>query len=353
MGAVIAPARPTVTLDGQAAPALTEGLLRLQVRETQEGLSSCEATFGNWGPDQGRVGFLYFGRNQVDFGKAFAVTLGDGTLFHGRITGIEATFPDGGPPEVTVLAEDRFQDMRMTRRTRTFTQQTDEQVISSIARDHGLTPQLDVSGPTHVVLAQLNQSDLAFVRERARAIDAELWMDDRTLHVAAHSRRRSSRTRIGYGHELSRFTVLADLAQQRSSVVVTGWDVKAKSALSEKADDQSLGSEVGNADSGASVLRTALAERKETVARAVPYASAEARAEAEAIFRRGARRFVRGHGTATVDATFRVGATVQIDGVGPLFSGDYYIAETTHLFDGQLGSRCEFVVERPGLGRPT
>lgn len=352
MAAVVAPARPTVELEGQAAPALTEGLLRLQVHETQDGLSSCEATFGNWGPDRGRVGFLYFGRDRVDFGKALAVRLGGAILFQGRITGLEGSFPDGGPPEITVLAEDRLQEMRMTRRTRTFTQQTDEQVIASIARDHGLTPQVDVSGPTHVVLAQLNQSDLAFVRERARAIDAELWLDDRTLHVAAHSRRRSQRTRIGYGHELSRFTVLADLAHQRSSVVVTGWDVAAKRALSERADDQSLGSEVGSADSGASVLRTALSERKETVARTVPSVAAEARAEAEAVFRRGARRFVRGRGTATVDATFRVGATVQIDGVGPLFSGDYYVAETTHLFDGRLGSRCEFVVERPGLGRP-
>ena len=46
MAAVIAPARPMVKLDGQAVPALTEGLLRLQVHETQEGLFSCEATFG-------------------------------------------------------------------------------------------------------------------------------------------------------------------------------------------------------------------------------------------------------------------------------------------------------------------
>ena len=32
-------------------------------------------------------------------------------------------------------------------------------------------------GPTYKTLAQVNQSDLAFMRERARSIDAELWMD--------------------------------------------------------------------------------------------------------------------------------------------------------------------------------
>ena len=38
--------------------------------------------------------------------------------------------------------------------------------IRTIASDHSLTPEIDASGPTHKVLAQVNQSDLAFLRER-------------------------------------------------------------------------------------------------------------------------------------------------------------------------------------------
>jgi phage protein D len=351
-GSSIRPARPQVSLGGSVSGGLTEGLVRLKIHEDQDGLFSCEATFGNWGPDGGRVGFLYFGRDTLEFGKDFAVGYDDRSLFSGRITALEACFPDGRSPEVTVLGEDRSQDLRMTRRTRCFADMSDSQVMQQIASDHGLTPDVDVSGPTHKLLAQLNQSDLAFLRQRARAVDAELWLDGRTLAVKAHTRRNGGRLRFGYGNELLEFTVLADLADQRSSVTVTGWDPAAKQALSELADDAALGAELGQADSGASVLGTALAERKEIVSHTVPLAGAEARARAEALFRARARRFVRGRGLAQTDGRLRVGATVQLDGLGPLFSGDYYVAAATHRFDTEQGMRSDFTVERPGLGRP-
>jgi phage protein D len=350
-GSSLRPARPRILLAGKESTSLGEGLLRLRICETQAGLYNCEASFGNWGPAAGKVGFLYFDRKNLEFGKDLEVRLEDTTLFAGHITAIEGTFPDGHAPEVTVLVEDRFQDLRMTRRTRTFAEMSDADVISQIANDHGLTPDVDISGPTHKVLAQLNQSDLMFVRERARAVDAELWLDGRTLNAKAHARRGGDRLRFGYGNELIEWTVLADLAHQRSSVAVTGWDVAGKSALSELADDGAVNGELGDGDSGASILQTALATRKETVAHGFPLASDEARARAEAIFRRRARRFVRGRGIAQTDGKLHVGATVQLDGLGPLFSGDFYVVEAIHRFDGKQGMRTEFTAERPWLGR--
>jgi phage protein D len=351
-GSRLSPARPKIRLDGREDGSLTAGLIRLRIQEDQSGLFACEATFGNWGPAGGRVGFLYFDRGHLEFGRPFAVTLDGATLFNGRITGLDACFPDGRSPEVTVLAEDRLQDLRMTRRTRSFAQMSDADVMRQIATEHGLTPDLDVTGPTHRILAQLNQSDLAFLRERARALDAELWIDDRTLGVKQHSRRNGGRVRFGYGNELTEFEVLADLAHQRSSVTVTGWDVAGKRGLAELADDAAVRGELGDGDSGANVLRTALAERKETVSHEVSLTADEAKARAEAMFRRRARRFVRGHGIAQTDPKLRVGATVQLDGLGPLFSGDYYVADATHRFDTEQGMRSDFTVERPGLGRP-
>ena len=44
--------------------------------EDQDGLSSCEATFGNWGPATGGVGFLYFDRDSSTSARSFAVALG-------------------------------------------------------------------------------------------------------------------------------------------------------------------------------------------------------------------------------------------------------------------------------------
>ena len=179
--------RPTIRVEGQAQDTLGDVLLQsLMVEETTLCLFRCEASFLNWGPKDNNVGFLLFGRELIDFGKAFSVEFGPpgstSPVFAGRITGLEAPYPPHRPPELAVLAEDRFQDLRMERRTRSFENQTDADVIRLIASQHGLTAQVDVDGPSYSVLVQLNQSDLAFLRERTAAIDAQLWLDNRTLY---------------------------------------------------------------------------------------------------------------------------------------------------------------------------
>src|SRR5438067_712556 len=83
-------------------------------------------------------------------------------FFDGHVSAIEALFGEAKSPEIAVLLEDRFQDLRMTRRTRTFTDSSDADVIRGIVGDHGLEADVDVSGPRHKVVAQVNQSDLAF-----------------------------------------------------------------------------------------------------------------------------------------------------------------------------------------------
>lgn len=344
--------RPTFLVDNREDGELANRLLSMTVAEDTAGLFRCEAVFGNWGEKNGKSDFIYFDRQKLDFGKAFQVKLGDDPIFVGRIMALEGRFASARPPEIVVLAEDRFQDLRMTRRTRTFEQVSDSDLFNQVASDHGLTPQIDVSGPTHKVLAQVNQSDLAFLRERARAVDAELWMDDSTLHVQARGNRNGGTIQIGFGNQLREFNVLADLAHQRTSVSVSGWDVSGKQAIKHEAPSSIMSSELGSDTDGASILSGKLAARKEQIAHAVPITAAEAQARAEAIFKMGARRFVTGFGVAETNGKMRVGTFLDLQGLGPLFSGKYYLSDVKHLFDGKNGLRTEFVGERPGLGQP-
>ncbi|MFD9100223.1 phage late control D family protein [Streptomyces virginiae] len=346
----VSSARPAVAVGGRPSAALAEGLLKLRVHESTEGLYRCEATFGNWGAKNNRPSFLYFGRDILDFGKQLTIGLGTDELFRGRITALEAGFPQGGGGSITVLAEDRHQDLRMTRRTRTFTDVSDAEVFTRVAAEHGLTADIRIVGPAHRVLAQLNQSDLAFLRERARAVDAELWMNDTTLAARTRSERKAPPLRLGYGNELRELTVLADLAGQRSSVTVSGWDVAAKRALAETADAGVLGGELARGTGGSQVLAAAFAVRKESVVHAVPLTGQEARGRAETLYRRIARRFLTARGVAETSAGLHSGVTITLDELGTLFSGEYYVTEVTHLFDDGHGLRSEFRAERAWLG---
>lgn len=348
----IASARPAFTVAGEDQPKLDSGLLRLACGETEAGLAHCEAEFGNWGDKDGHTGFLWFDRSKLEFGKDFVVKIGSTTIFDGRVMALEARFPPQAPPTLVVRAEDRLQDLRMTRRTRVFERLSEADIARQIANDHGLTPQIDISGSAQDVTVQLNQSDLAFLRSRVLAADGELWLEGKTLHAGKRGSRTDSQLELVHGARLRSFTVSADLAHQRTAVRCTGWDVASKQAISAEATASAISSEASGGTSGPDVLQQALGARKDNFAHAVPFDDGAARGWAEAHLRACARRFLRGRGVADADARIRVGRKLKLEGLGPLFSGMYGVVEACHRFDLAQGLWTDFVVERAWIGNP-
>jgi uncharacterized protein len=98
------------------------------------------------------------------------------------------------------------------------------------------------------------------------------------------------------------------------------------------------------------VLGQALAQRKERIVTAVPLSRDEAQRVAEARYRARARSFLRGVGAADGNVKVRVGATLEADGLGPLFDGKYYVTVARHTFNLRDGYRTTFEIERPAIG---
>jgi uncharacterized protein len=347
--------RPRIRVEGRDEPALGQQLQGLFIEETTAGLCRCEATFVNWGPRDGSVGYLYFDRALLDFGVSLEIDLGAGDgagrVFAGRITGIEGRFSGGRPPELLVMAEDRLQDLRMTRRTRSWEQASDADVIRGVAQAHGLRADVDLAGPTHRVVAQVNQSDLALARDRARAAGAELWIEGDTLRARPRPDRGAGSLALTYGQGLHEFAVAADLAHQSTAFTVAGWDVASKQAVQPSATASVVQAELHGGDSGSDILQRAFGRRPQQVVHDLPVDEDEARALAEAHYARAARRFVTGNGVAEGDARLRVGAELELRQVGPLFDGRYFVTRVRHTFDMAHGFRTAFTVERPALGR--
>jgi phage protein D len=343
--------RPTIFIDGKEDSSLVGGLTYLLIVEKTDGLYRCEAKFGNWGPTNDSTDFLYFDRKILDFGKEFQIKLAQDELFKGKITALEGDFPQGKPPEITVLAEDALQNLRMTRRTRSFEDMSDADIFRKIAGEYGLTAQISANGATHKSVAQVNQSDLAFMRERARTIDAEIWIKDKDLCVKTRANRGQDKISLKYKAKLQEFKVIADLVNQRTSVTAAGWDVSAKESIKKEATDSVISSELGQDTSGISILKDKFGMRKESLVHGVAPSSQEAQSIAESHMKRAARQFVVGRGVAEPNAKLRVGAFVELDGLGKLFNGKYYVSEIAHIFDNKKGLRTEFRAERLGIGK--
>lgn len=349
--------RPEFEVDQQAHPALTADLVLLQVEEDIDGMKRLHAVLTAIGPTQGQANeqLHWLDGRVLDFGKELAVTVGAeaarGEVFRGKVSALELTMAQGRAPEVTVMAEDRLMDLRMTRRFKTYENVTDADLVAQIASQHGLQAAADVDGPSYASVQQWNQSDLAFLRERARRLGADVWVEAGALHMAARGRRQGQQLTLIQGNTLLQVRLRADLAHQRSEVAVGGWDDAQADALDEQATASDVAAEAQGQTHGVTVLQRAFGARVSHRVREVPLKGDEARALAQASMLTRARRFVTAHGVAEGQSQIQVGSLLRLERVSPAFEGDgYYVTRVRHQFDLTEGYRTHFEAERAWMG---
>jgi phage protein D len=350
----LAQGRPSIGVDGTPDSSLTSQLIELSVEETKTSGPRCEARFVNWGSTNGNPGYLWLDRQVLDFGKTLIIDVGGSAMrlqaFEGCITGLRPCYPQGRPPELVVLAQNRYEaGMRMTRRTRTFEEMTDRDVFQHVASEHGMGIDIGAGGAHHKTLAQAGLSDWEFLLERARAIGLQMRVDGYTLRVFQPGQSTGRVTALTYGRQLKEFTVTADLTTQRTSVKLSAWDPGSKDTLEHEATESAIAGELSGDISGSRLLEVAFGEQAEHIALTGLESSGELQALADAAYREMAHRFVIGQGVADGYRRLRVGDVVSIQGVGPLFSGRYHVSRVRHSFTQEHGFRTFLDVERPGL----
>jgi phage protein D len=348
---------PVFSVAGRAEGRLGRDLLRLDVTEGALGLRTMVAHFGAVaGDSDGSVQQLSYLDGQVlDLGSEIGVTIGphDGErkIFTGTVSALEVCFEEGAVPYVTVFAEDALMRLRMITRTATYTDRSDADVVTAVAGEHGLGAQTDVDGPTYPVIQQWEQSDLAFLRDRAQRLDAELWVDaDDVLHLAGRERRPGPELTLVQGDALIGLTARADVAHQRATVESRGWDHRSVEAVSHVADDTVVAAEVGSGRTGVQVAAQLfpgsgiIRSRRDVL----DQATAEAYAEGEML--RRARRFVTVDGVTSGTPDLIPGAKLDLRRAGRPFEGSgYRVVHAHHSYDLTVGYRTRFRAERPSV----
>ena len=223
-----------------------------------------------------------------------------------------------------------------------------------MADDHGLRAEVDVDGPRYDVVQQLNQSDLAFLRERARLVQAELWADGRTLHMASRPRRSGTELTLVQANQLLSVRLCADLAHQRSEVVVTGYDASAADVIDERAQSDTIEAEISGGRAGPQIVKKALGATTTLRVREAALTGEEAQAWAKAEMLRRARRFVSVVGTTRGSPDMIVGSRLTLQQVGAPFEGSgYYVTRIRHTVDLVRGLRTYFEAERATVNEVT
>ena len=354
MTELFAATAPVFKIDGELKSELARDVTFLRIEEATDGLKTLVLRLLAEGPrpNEREEGQLYLDGETIDFGKSVEVSIGPADaariVFNGAVSAIEAEFVSGVVPAVSVFAEDALMALRMTRRMKTYENLSDAGIAESIANEHGLAVEANADGPTYKVVQQWNQSDLAFLRERARLIQAELWLADNTLHFATRGNRTATTLTLVLGYNLLEAQLRADLAHQRTVVKVSGYDAARREGITEEAGADEIQLEVSGGRTGIAVLRQAFGERESYRVRGNALVSGEARAWARGEMLRRARNFVTISGTTSGTADMVVGSRVSLENVGAPFTGDgYYVTRVCHTYDLVEGFRTHFDAERP------
>jgi phage protein D len=351
-------AEPVFEVEGAVRGELTRDLLRLDIREDTEGLKTLVARVAGTPahPDMPDVPELYLNGSLLDFGKKIAVSLGPSgsarTVFEGYVGAIEAVYAESREPEVVIFAEDRLMQLRTTRRFRSYESSTDMQIAEAIGAEHGVAVQASGSGPSYDVVQQWNQSDLAFLRERAARVQAEVWIQDDTLFFQTRESRSGTEITLVQGNQLLAVQIRADLAHQRTKVKVAGYDAAERGTIDEEAEGDAIQSELGGGLSGPAVLQRAFGERVSYRVRDVPLNDDEARQWARAEMLRRSRGFVTAVGTTNGTPDMVVGSKLTLQRVGAPFNGaGYYVVSVNHSYDRVNGYRTHFTAERASVNQ--
>ncbi len=344
---------PTVQVDGQFSDIIANQLLGMEMREQEGGMSSLELRLSNFGSLQGGLGNTVFEDGKIlKLGTQLKLFTGDvdspTEIFRGKATAIEGRFPRQGPPELVVLSEDSLQAARMHRRTKTWDVSTLGDIVTQVANDLGLTPQVNGLTASVGTELQFNETDLGFLRRLLARYDADMQIVGDELHASPRNQVQRTSVQLDMNSQLREVRVLADLAHQVAQVTVTGWDFQQGQTISATSQSTDFGQ--GSGQTGKDWLTQALSTRSEQIGQFANANQSEAQALADADFLQRSRRFVVAHGCAEGNPGVRVGTWLTLTGLGPRFSNDYYVTSAIHRWDTDKGYETEFTAESAYLG---
>lgn len=170
-------------------------------------------------------------------------------IFVGEIVGLEPLYKGMAPTTIAVRGYNKMHRMLRGRKSMTFSDKTDKQIITEVAQKHGLTVEWEGPEVSHKLVYQHNQTDLEFCRTRAARVGCNLWCVDTKLFCKLPKLDGSEAVKLetkemAKDHQLRMFNPRLGSASVVKKVVVKGWNPEKKELITGEAE--ASGSQLGS-----------------------------------------------------------------------------------------------------------
>jgi phage protein D len=363
-----------VTLDGTRLKAgILRDVLSVTYRDSVSDkgefneFDSFEMTINNWDADAQK--FKYEPHSSPDYkgifepGRELDLSMGYFNnmrlMLRGTIETLEPNFTESGPATLAIRGHNALKKFQKRQHTMKWEKKKDSEIAREIGEQResedrpglGVPVRVDESAqkrePAEFVFMH-NQFDIVFLLQRARrrGYAVHLRKDpngDEYVHFGPSQDLRHVEYELEWGRSLSSFRPTFSTANQASSVTVRGWDRATQKTIKGKAripDDCAFNSDQAQVTTSASQIEEVVTDR--------PLRNEqEARELAKNILTGIASQLIKGSGSTIGLPDLRAGSRVVIKGLGPRYSGSYFVTSSAHTIDSN-GYRTTFESRREG-----
>ncbi len=295
-------------------------------------------------------------------GKAVTISVGESSeslanIMTGEITGIELQSHGNEAPIFTVRGYDKLYRLHMGRKTRTFLNQKNSDLVATISGEASLGASATDSGLVYPYILQNNETNLEFLRRRVAKDGMELFVDNGKLTTKKVPAASNPVATLKQHESLLDYTIRLSSANQVSSVVVKGWNVKEKAPIvgTSASATNSLSPSITYSKSGKQVGALLNSAAKMSGVFSPVENQTEAEKQAKAIFDDITGRYIQIEGTCYGLAAIKAGTWLEVKPssvdsteAASNFSGKYYINSCTHTY-----SRKGYYTSFEGTGNQT
>lgn len=266
-------------------------------------------------------------------GDVLGVSFGSGTNLYKETLRIHRA---GGGHDFRVIAYEEAHDLQRVSRSRIWAAVTYSEIASQIARIYGFGTDIEPTKYRHPQVAQVNESDLHFLRRLARRIGFECYVENKVLHF--HRRRWEAGpvdtlTYIpGGGGTLTEFYPNESTLARPGRVTAAGINPWTRQPFEVHIDDRTAQRTVtgpatfqDNYPAGATGYRLAVAHHDQQAARE----------EAEGLYRLLQDDLVLAEFVAVGNPRIQARAIVEVHGYGARWDGLYRVRSARHIIAGQ------------------
>jgi len=235
-------------------------------------------------------------------------------------------------------------------RSQIFTDQRDSDVYLDIISTYGLSIATQQTDVVHKSLVQYKCSDWDFVITCAERNGLLVVTNKDELRIFSPTISSTASAELTYGATLMSFETEIDARQQEPNLKILAWDYSQNQPIEGEINLGDVGSEIEK--TSATLARDADIKRQMT-----HISSVHTNPELQELLKaeQGKRRLSKVRGTATCQGIHNAiaGDTIQLNNIGSVFSGKYYVSGVTHTYaDGnwlttfQVGVDSEYHLQK-------